>query len=429
MDVLSDSPQADATAPNWRDLLRRYENVRSASVTLISPLDPEDTAAQSMPDASPAKWHLAHTTWFFETFLLREHLAGYKPFHPKYIDLFNSYYNAVGQQFTRSKRGLLTRPNLDEILAYRDHVDQQMAQLLEKVDATTLAPLIEIGLNHEQQHQELMVMDIKHLLSINPLEPVYCEMRNHRRKAEPPAEQWLTHDGGVVATGYLGKGFCFDNEQPVHRVFLQPFALAASLVTCGAFLQFMEAGGYDRSDLWLSDGWQTRERENWQHPLYWQQRDGHWYQFTLHGTQPVQLHEPVCHLSYYEADAFARWTGYRLPSEHEWETVARQFVGEGPVSNHPRVHPGGLPDQGHHDFFGQVWQWTHSSYGAYPGFRVSPDAIGEYNGKFMCNQLVLRGGSCATPNRHARATYRNFFYPHSRWQFSGIRLAKDLIDP
>ena len=394
--------------PAGASLADRYDAVRTRTETLASPLSPEDQTVQSMPDVSPTKWHRAHTTWFFETFLLAPRLPGYRERCPEYGYLFNSYYEGVGARHPRAARGVITRPGIEEVAAYRRHVDDAMAELVDRVarDPADGEPeLVDLGLNHEQQHQELLLMDIKHVLSCNPMEPAYGTGPHPGRA---PAGPELEHPGGVVEIGYEGDGFAFDNESPRHPVLLQPFAVASRPVTCGEWLAFIDDGGYRRPDLWLSDGWFTVQAERWEAPLYWT-RDGEgWEVFTLAGPRPVDPDEPVCHVSQYEADAFARWVGARLPTEDEWEVA----VG-------PAVDTGGFG-------VGQVWEWTGSAYLPYPGFRPAAGAVGEYNGKFMSNQHVLRGGCCATPEGHARATYRNFFPPAARWPFTGVRLARDV---
>jgi ergothioneine biosynthesis protein EgtB len=379
-----------------------------------------------MPDVSPTKWHRAHTTWFFETFILGQHAADYEVFDDDYAYIFNSYYEALGDRHPRTQRGLLSRPGIDDIARYRAHIDRAMAPLLECADQPGLSDLITLGLHHEQQHQELLLMDIKHVLSCNPLRPAYRTAPPALASAATPKADWFEHDGGLVEIGHDGMGFGFDNEFPRHGAYLAPFALADRPVTNGEWLCFMEDGGYQRPEFWLSDGWSVVMNGGWASPLYWYQRPDEpdaWYEFTLAGPQRLNPEEPVCHVSYYEADAFAHWTGMRLPTEVEWETVAaaradgHNFLG--PDVPHPR------PAVDTTALFGDVWEWTSSSYTAYPGFRAAPGAVGEYNGKFMVSQYVLRGGCCATPAGHARATYRNFFPPGARWAFSGVRLARD----
>ena len=409
-------------------LARRYTRIREQSAAICSPLELEDYVVQSMPDASPAKWHLAHTSWFFEQFLLRPMLPSYQPFHASFEYLFNSYYQAVGPMHLRPERGLLTRPTVKEVLAYRQHVDEHMLKLLDARgdDDEQLAPLVKLGMNHEQQHQELMLTDIKHLFSKNPLLPAYS------RKPAPASEvrssgpmEFVTFEGGVRELGATGKHFCFDNETPRHRTLVEPYALGDRLITNSEFLEFIRDGGYRRAEFWLSDGWATVHQEGWNRPFYWTPAlDA---EFTLRGLQPLDQDAPVCHLSYYEADAFARWAHARLPTEAEWELAAEALPVRGNLLKSEMLRP--LPageTHGLKQMFGDVWEWTASPYVAYPGYRPVTGALGEYNGKFMCNQLVLRGGSCITPADHVRATYRNFFYPTARWQFMGVRLARDL---
>jgi len=408
-------------------MMRRYVDVRSHTLHLAQPLSAEDQQVQSMPDVSPTKWHLAHVSWFFETFLLSPALPDYRPFHALYGFLFNSYYEAVGPRWSRPERGLLSRPSLDEVLAYRRHVDGAMARLIATAPAERwdeLAPLVELGMHHEQQHQELVLMDIKHVLSLNPLSPAYAEASAGRPAEKAPPIQWLLFDGGLVEIGHEGPGFAFDNEGPRHRVWLEPFQLASRLSTCGEYLAFIEDGGYRRPEFWLSEGWAALQREGWQAPLYWREADDDGFRlFTLHGERPLDPAEPVAHLSFYEADAFARWSGRRLPTEAEWETAAAKSVSSlsGPAF-HPRA---AVPMSGLQQTSGELWQWTASAYGPYPRYRPAKGAIGEYNGKFMSGQMVLRGGCVATPAGHARPTYRNFFPPAARWAFSGVRLADD----
>jgi len=411
-------------------LAEQYQAVRAATEELCGPLATEDYVVQSMPDASPTKWHLAHTTWFFETFVLKQAVPGYRPFHPQFEYLFNSYYNAVGSQFFRPHRGRLTRPTVAEVRRYREQVDGAMLGLLGRLDrvpAGSLRDVVALGLNHEQQHQELILTDLKHLLSCNPLHPVYRETEQSATD-HVPALEWYRGPDGVVEAGFTGDGFAFDNESPRHRVFLQPFQLASRLVTCGEYRAFMEEGGYRRAELWLSDGWNAVRERGWNAPLYWKDRESEWWTMTLSGFRAVRDAEPVCHVSYYEADAYARWAGARLPSETEWEVVAVAAPREGNFLEDGRFHPTPVRSRdaaGPAQLYGDVWEWTGSTYAPYPGYRPVPGALGEYNAKFMCNQLVLRGGSCATPRLHIRPTYRNFFPPDARWQFSGIRLARD----
>jgi ergothioneine biosynthesis protein EgtB len=399
-----------------------YETVRRTTERLCAPLATEDYVVQAMPDVSPAKWHLAHTTWFFETFLLKRSLSGYQPLDPRYHFLFNSYYNAVSPQHARPARGHLSRPTVDEIYAYRAHVDKAMVALVggggREIDA-----LVALGLHHEQQHQELLLTDIKYNLAVNPLRPAYLPLDIPRASA-PGSPQWIERAGAVMV-GNDGDGFAFDNERPRHPCHLAPYRLASRLVTSGEYLGFMEAGGYGDPALWLSDGWNTVQAAGWQAPLYWERRDGAWWTYTLAGPRPVDAHAPVAHVSYYEADAFARWAGRRLPTEQEWEHAAEALPVRGNLQERAVFEPLGADGGGLTQVFGDVWEWTQSAYLPYPGFRPLGGDVGEYNGKFMVNQMVLRGGSCATPASHIRATYRNFFPPHARWQFSGIRLAED----
>jgi ergothioneine biosynthesis protein EgtB len=406
-------------------IAERFSQVRSLTESLASPLSAEDQAAQSMADASPTKWHQAHTTWFFETFILGPSLAGYEPFHPAFGYLFNSYYEAVGARHPRPIRGLLTRPSLEEVRAYRAYVDASMQRLLaERIDAPT-ADLVELGLHHEQQHQELLLMDIKHLFSCNPMRPAYLSRADVGQNVARPLA-WREFEGGVVEIGYHGDGFSFDNESPRHHAYLEPYALADRPVTCGEWLEFIADGGYARAEFWLSEGWSTVAAEHWQAPLYWSMGDEGWEIFTLAGARPIDPNEPVCHVSLFEADAFARWAGARLPSESEWESAAAGVAPVGQLLDLGTLHPRSVDDPTSAGLFGDVWEWTSSSYQPYPGFVTAPGAVGEYNGKFMVNQYVLRGGCCATPADHIRATYRNFFPASARWAFSGVRLARDL---
>jgi ergothioneine biosynthesis protein EgtB len=385
---------------------QRYAAVRAHSLALAAPLSVEDCGAQSMPDASPVKWHLAHTTWFFETFILEPLEPGFAPFHPSFRFLFNSYYNGIGARHPRAQRGLLTRPAMAEVLAWRANVDARIARLLEtQGDNQRLAGLIELGLQHEQQHQELILTDVQHLLAQNAMAPAY-----HARPPAPFAATPMTmvaFEGGVAEIGFDGDGFCFDNELPRHRQFVEPFLLADRLVSNGEFAEFIEAGGYRDPSLWLSEGWDAVNAQGWQHPLYWRRGEaGQWLEFSLHGLQPLDPHKSVTSLSLFEADAYANWRGLRLPTEFEWELAATSA--------------------GAHQLrqlTGQCWQWTSSSYAPYPGYVTAPGALGEYNGKFMLNQYVLRGGSAATPEGHSRSSYRNFFPAGARWQMSGLRLA------
>jgi ergothioneine biosynthesis protein EgtB len=411
-------------------LAEQYRAVRQFSVQLCAPLVTEDYVIQSMPDVSPTKWHLAHTTWFWETFVLTPHVPDYRPFHPRYVYLFNSYYVNVGERFFRPNRGLLARPTVEEVYRYRAWVDEQMTRLLETASEEMLAvlhPLVEIGLHHEQQHQELILTDIKHVFSMNPLFPVFREQTQRPTGGGAPV-RWVGFDEGLYEIGHDGVGFAFDNEGPRHRVFLNGFQLASRPVTNGEYLAFLEDGGYRRPTLWLSAGWATVEAQGWAHPLYWHRFDDQWFQFTLSGLRAVDPEEPVTHLSYFEAEAFARWSGCRLPTEQEWEVAARNTPMQGHFVEDGWLHPvpAATSGDGLAQLYGDVWEWTQSPYSPYPGYRPVEGALGEYNGKFMCNQFVLRGGSCATSASHIRPTYRNFFLPDARWQFTGLRLAQDV---
>jgi ergothioneine biosynthesis protein EgtB len=409
-------------------LADRYAAVRRRTDWLCEPLVPEDQVPQSMPDCSPIKWHRAHSTWFFETFVLRPHFRGYRPLVDRYIYLFNSYYNAVGSQFARPLRGLVTRPTVGDVTAYREYVDRHMEALLRgSADMTgDLAPeVVELGLNHEEQHQELMVTDLKHLWSHNPLYPVYRPTTADRRTGGPADGGWAAFEEGVFEIGHAGPGFAFDNEGPRHRVFLEAFELATRPVTAGEYLGFLEDGGYERPELWLSDGWAAVRAGGWRAPLYWHREADGWWHYTLAGDRRVTPDEPVTHVSHFEADAYARWADARLPTEAEWEVAAEGVTLAGNFLDHGRFHPAPAePGPGLRQVFGDVWEWTQSAYSAYPGYRPVAGALGEYNAKFMSGQMVLRGGSCATPVGHVRGTYRNFFPPTARFQFSGIRLAR-----
>jgi ergothioneine biosynthesis protein EgtB len=416
---------------------RAFTSVRAFTESLCKSLKTEDFVVQSMPDVSPTKWHLAHTSWFFETFLLLPHLPAYKPFDPHFSYLFNSYYVAVGDRHCRQNRGLLSRPTVEEVFAYRAHVDAHMRQLIDRLNEPGLGelrPVLELGLHHEQQHQELMLMDIQHVFWVNPLRPAYRPPLPPSPHAAPPM-RWIAFPGGLCEIGHAGESFAFDNESPRHRVYLQPYELGSRLVTNREWKAFMADGGYRRADLWLSAGWATVQQEQWVAPLYWLEMDGEWRRHSLGGLNAVDDDQPVCHISYYEADAFARWAGARLPTEAEWEAAAsgcsageqaRRLNEEGNFAESERFAPDVAPDSpALTQMLGDVWEWTGSAYLAYPGYRPAAGALGEYNGKFMCNQFVLRGGCCATPRSHIRLTYRNFFPPEARWQFSGLRIARD----
>ncbi|WP_406697148.1 ergothioneine biosynthesis protein EgtB [Singulisphaera sp. Ch08] len=426
--ALLDADQDGMTANR---LAMRYDEVRRRTSSLCAPLETEDYVVQSMPDASPAKWHLAHTSWFFETFVLKAASAD-EVVSEKYAYLFNSYYNAIGERTPRAERGLLSRPTVAEVYRYRAAVDERMRTLLERADEPLLRRLgatIVLGLNHEQQHQELILTDLKYLFSRNPLRPVYREARLVGG-AEASPLRWQRFEEGLRQIGHEDNGFAFDNEMPRHSVFVQSFQLADRLVTNEEFRVFVDDGGYDQPRFWLSDGWNARQSHGWTAPLYWERaEDQQWRIMTLAGLRDLEPNEPVCHVSYYEADAFARWAVARLPSEAEWEVAAEGAEVRGNLLEEEHFHPQPLArdrtEAGLHQLFGDVWEWTRSPYSPYPGYRPAPGALGEYNGKFMCNQMVLRGGSCATPRSHIRSTYRNFFPPDARWQFSGIRLAND----
>jgi ergothioneine biosynthesis protein EgtB len=409
------------TSTDVAQIASRFSAVRAMTDTLAEVLSAEDQAIQSMPDVSPTKWHRAHTTWFFETFVLGPHLDGHSCHDAAYGYLFNSYYEAVGPRHPRPQRGLLSRPSAAEIGDYRAAVDCCVLDALARGALPDDAlPLIELGLHHEQQHQELLLMDIKHVFSCNPLGPVYREGVAAGSEAGGTGE-WRSHPGGVVEVGHNGAGFGFDNEGPRHQALLRPFEVSSDLVTAGEWSEFIGDGGYHRPELWLSDGWAAIHEHAWETPSYWRRGDGRWEIFTLGGWRPVTPGEPVCHVSYYEADAFARWAGARLPTEQEWEVAAppERESGVDLASLHPTADV-------ETSFFGQVWQWTSSAYLPYPGFTPAAGAVGEYNGKFMVNQHVLRGGACVTPRGHTRPTYRNFFPPSSRWPFCGVRLARDV---
>jgi ergothioneine biosynthesis protein EgtB len=419
---------ATTTTETTGRLFEEFSQVRRQTEQLCCPLSPEDMMVQSCAEASPAKWHLAHTTWFFETFLLREFLAGYREFNPDFHWLFNSYYNSVSDQPEKKLRASFSRPPVETILRYRQHVQDGIQRLLASNPPQEVTDRIVLGMHHEQQHQELLAYDIKHALWTNPLRPPY--LNEPVTLTAPPLSkpEWIPYPGGVSDIGFEGSGFAFDNELPRHPQYLRAFELASRLVSCAEYLDFIEDGGYRRPELWLSAGWDTVKAEGWKAPLYWRQQDGAWQVYTLYGELPLTglLQTPVCHVSYFEADAFANWSGKRLPAEAEWEVAAQGLPATGNLLEDGTLHPlplGEGPAKGPAQMFGDVWEWTASPYVGYPGFRAVPGALGEYNGKFMSGQMVLRGGSVVTPASHIRATYRNFFSPAMRWQFAGIRLA------
>lgn len=412
-------------------LAGHYRAVRLDTETLCRPLALEDYGVQGMADVSPPKWHLAHTAWFFERFVLRPYAHAYRVFHARYDELFNSYYQTVGACWPRERRGLLSRPTVGEVVDYRAQVDAAMVALLGAVPVPAreeVAARTVLGLHHEQQHQELLLADIQYNFALNPLRPAYRETSARSGDKSPPW-RWLDYAGGLCDIGHAGAGFAYDNETPRHAVYLRGYRLASRLATCGEYLEFMRDDGYRRPGLWLADGWAKVRREGWTAPLYWEWREGAWWRMGLGGLEPLDLEEPVCHVSFYEAEAYARWRGCRLPTEAEWEAVAAGMEITGQFREAGRYRPavaGAVPADGPAQMFGAAWEWTQSVYAPYPGFRPLAGALGEYNGKFMCNQMVLRGGSCATPRDHIRASYRNFFYPWDRWPFAGIRLAGDV---
>ncbi len=416
-------------------LVDRFSRVRDTSLEITHTLSPEDQMLQSMPDASPTKWHLAHTTWFFETFILLPSSPSYKPFDERYQYLFNSYYKQLGSHPNRGSRGLMSRPTLEEVRAYRAHVDSCLLDLLRKIiakppadenDKDEVLTMIELGLNHEQQHQELILTDIKHALWSGPLAPKVTREKGPTGVKQASPSSWIEIEGGIHDVGHVGEGFSFDNECPRHQVLLRPFHIASRAVSNAEYLEFMADRGYRRPELWLSDGWDAVNAHSWKSPFYWDTEDDkEWFQFREGTMEPVVLTEPVCHLSFYEADAYARWRGFRLPTEQEWEIAASRNPSKGTLLEDKVFHPQAATGTGFQQAFGDVWEWTASPYIPYQGFKPAAGLIGEYNGKFMCNQMVLRGGSCVTPESHIRASYRNFFSPHVRWQFSGLRLAND----
>ncbi|MBU0655131.1 MAG: ergothioneine biosynthesis protein EgtB [Gammaproteobacteria bacterium] len=418
--------QAEAASPQYapEELIAHYQRIRAVTAAICAPLAVDDYQIQSITETSPPKWHLAHVSWFFETFLLRAFEKNFQPYCADYAYLFNSYYQSVGDMQPRPQRGLLSRPTVQEIYAYRAAVDERMLLLLDGAPAEKrgdIALRTALGLHHEQQHQELLFMDIKHNFSVNPLFPAYIA-RPQPDSAKTVLLGWEEREGGLLETGFGGAAFAYDNEQPRHKVWLEPHRLANRLSTNAEYLEFITDGGYQRPELWLADGWNHIRQHGWQHPLYWRRVDGRWHEFTLHGLEPLNPEAPVCHSSYYEADAFARWAGKRLPLEAELESRLLELEAHGHFSDSGIFHP----QPGGGQWYGTLWEWSASPYTAYPGFRPLAGSMGEYNGKFMCNQWVLRGGACVTPPDHIRPTYRNFFYPHDRWQFSGIRLAEDI---
>jgi len=418
------APSASPTRLLATELAARFAEVRSYTEKLASPLAPEDQVVQSMSDCSPTKWHRAHVTWFFETFVLGDFSKSYEPFDPAFAFLFNSYYEAAGPRHTRGERGKITRPNVSQVGEYRQHVDHAMAELLANSDDPAMLELVELGLHHEQQHQELLLMDIKHLFSLNPTAPAYHDLKPAPAPTGVTELGWQPFDGGVIEVGADGSRFSFDNELPRHDALVVPFELADRLVTCSEWIEFIADGGYERPEHWLSDGWHTVKDRGWNGPEYWYEIDGEWHVFTLAGLRKVDPAEPVAHLSYYEADAFASWSGARLPTEFEWEAASSHGTHAGPErSFHPAA--ASASDGTLRQMFDVLWQWTSSPYIPYPGFRAAPGAVGEYNGKFMVNTWTLRGGCVATSPNHVRATYRNFFHPATRWHFSGLRLARD----
>ncbi|MGD8749506.1 MAG: ergothioneine biosynthesis protein EgtB, partial [Balneolaceae bacterium] len=411
-------------------LSQRFKEIRNFSEYLAEPLEVEDYVIQAMENTSPTKWHLAHVSWFYETFVLKEADTGYESLHPQYSYIFNSYYLQTGEPHTRSKRGLLSRPTVKQVYEYRKYVNERVLAFIEQATEEQLAkfgPVIEIGNHHEQQHQELMLTDFKYMFAQNPLAPAYREL--DLLEGNPPEElNWIAFDEGIYEIGNEGDEYTYDNEHPKHRKFLESFALSDRLITNREFMEFMEDGGYRGSELWLDDGWATVNEKGWDSPLYWRKHEGEWYYYTLGGRKKVNPHEPVTHVSYYEADAFARWAGARLPYEAEWEVAAGDKPYEGNFVEQEHFHPKPVQESGEglKQMYGDVWEWTQSAYEPYPGYKPLPGALGEYNGKFMCSQYVLRGGSCATSETHIRKTYRNFFYPDARWQFNGIRLARTI---
>ena len=436
MPAIGEKPASSRAISRAESLCARYRDVRDFSKLLTRDLEAEDCVVQSMPDVSPTKWHLAHTSWFFETFILKVWMPEYQPEIPEYAYLFNSYYNAAGSMHRRDLRGLISRPTLAETFRFRRSIDEQIEELLGRADEELLAemePVFTIGLHHEQQHQELLVTDIKHVFAQNPLHPVYHQREERIEPSRIGPMTFVDFEETILEIGHGGRSFSYDNEGPRHRALVPAFSLASRLVSNGEYLQFMEDGGYRRPEFWLSLGWMTINEPatgRWEAPLYWEKRDGRWWNFTLSGMRPVDESEPVTQVSHFEADAFANWSGARLPTEFEWERAAQDLPIEGNFVGGERFHPAPVepaPNEELTQMYGDVWQWTRSAYLPYPGYHAGPGALGEYNGKFMSNQMVLRGASCATSRTHARLTYRNFFQPEKRWQFTGIRLAHDLV--
>jgi ergothioneine biosynthesis protein EgtB len=435
----SENSAEDILSPRQR-LFLKFSDVRQESENICAPLEVEDYGIQTMPDVSPPKWHLAHTSWFFETFLLKPFLKDYQEYHPQFTQLFNSYYNTVGSYFPRPQRGLLSRPTVTEVYLYRNYIDEQMENLIFEADENVWDEIINhtiLGINHEQQHQELMLADIKHIFSLNPLRPRYRQLQP--QVSQSSEQQWLSFQGGLVSIGHsfgdkessFANDFSYDNEGPKHQAYINDFSLSSRLVTNGEMLSFIEDGGYSDARLWLSDAWEVVKENDWTSPLYWEKNENDWSYMTLGGMQTIDANAPVCHVSFYEADAFARWSGKRLPTEAEWEIAARPEPIGGNLRDAGNLQPvSSQQNTPLKQIYGDVWEWTQSPYSAYPGYREKnntfSDFSSEYNGKFMSNQMVLRGGSCVTPENHIRSTYRNFFYPNDRWQFSGFRLAKDV---
>ncbi|HWZ44346.1 MAG TPA: ergothioneine biosynthesis protein EgtB [Candidatus Saccharimonadales bacterium] len=416
----------------WETMLGHYNAVRRQMDLLTAPLSPEDHVAQSGPQTSPAKWHMAHATWFFETFVLTPYLSGYRPFHPLFRALFNSHFNSAGAPPEKAMRSTLSRPSLDQVRMYCRYVDDGIENLLQTAEPSQEAmKLVELGIHREQQHQELLIADIKHTFWVNPLRPAYQGSNAPATAAETaPPQKPHAYAEGLYDIGAQSDQFSFDHERPRHKVYLQPFRFAVRLVTCGEYMAFIEDRGYSRQELWLADGWKAVQANDWKSPLYWEKAGQEWKIFTCFGTRKLNEHEPVCHVSYYEADAFARWAGARIPTEFEWEVAASQVKPEGNLLEDGHFHPSvarHVEGDGPMQIFGDAWEWTANSFQPYPGFKPAPGAAGEYNGEFMCNQMVLRGGSCATPRSHVRTSYRKYLAPDARWQFSGIRLADDSM--